>query len=199
MLQQGLQRYLLPEELEKLRAAQVGIAGVGGLGSNVAMLLVRSGVQKLVLIDKDKVDASNLNRQHYFPRHVNMPKVEAMAEILRELCPSIELELHCLELNAAQMPTMLSSAPLWVEAFDDALSKRMFVEASLQHNCFCVSASGIAGYGGASMQSRALGKNLVVVGDFNTDVADAPPLAPRVMQAAAMQADIILTHILNAL
>ncbi len=197
MLEQGLQRYLLPDELQKLAKAQVGIAGCGGLGSNVAMLLVRSGVQNIVLIDKDSVDASNLNRQHFFPRHVGMPKVEALASILLELCPNARLEKNHAQLSPANLPTMLDKATLWVEALDDASSKRAFVEEAIQKNCLTVSASGIAGCGGPPMQCRSLGKNLVVVGDFTSDIQDLPPLAPRVMQAAAMQADIVLSWILK--
>ncbi len=194
---QGLERYLSQDELEKLAATRVGIAGVGGLGSNVAMLLVRSGVQNLVLVDSDSVDASNLNRQHYFPKHVGMPKVDALAQILLELNPQLRLEKHKLHIDMHSLQPLLSQSMLWVEALDDAVSKRLFVEETIKKDIFTVSASGIAGYGGPPMHSRKLGKNLVVVGDFTSDVQSMPPLAPRVMQAAAMQADAILTYILE--
>ncbi len=195
---QGLERYLSPAELEKLAAARVGIAGLGGLGSNVAMLLVRSGIQDFVLVDDDSVDASNLNRQHYFPKHVGMSKVDALAQILLELNPQLKLEKHKLHLNIHTLQPLLRQNMLWVEALDDALSKRIFVEESIKKEIFTVSASGIAGYGGSNMHSRKLGKHLVVVGDFKSDVHFMPPLAPRVMQAAAMQADAVLTYILTA-
>ena len=83
-LHNGLARYLSPDQLEALRAARVGIAGAGGLGSNAALMLARSGVGNLVLVDDDVVDASNLTRQQYWPRHVGRPKVEALAELLLE-------------------------------------------------------------------------------------------------------------------
>ncbi len=197
LLQQGLQRYLLPEELEKVRVAKVGIAGLGGLGSNVAMLLARSGVQNFVLIDYDVVDASNLNRQHYFPRHVGKQKTEALAEILQELCPHAQLESFSTCLQEDNIQEYLSKAPLWVEALDLAQSKKLFVESALFSGKFTVSASGIAGCDGPPMQKRNLGQNLVIVGDFSSDIAQYPPLAPRVMQAAAMQADVLLAKILH--
>ncbi len=197
MLEQGLQRYLLPSELKKLAEAKIGIAGVGGLGSNVAMLLVRSGVRQLLLIDDDVVDASNLNRQLYFPRHVGMEKVQASAEILLELCPQLQLELLTLRLDETNLAEIVVKRSLWVEALDGAQDKRIFVEHCLEQSLFVVSASGIAGYDGPVMQKRTLGQNLVLVGDFSSDIANFPPLAPRVMQAAAMQADAILAKILS--
>ncbi len=193
----GLERYLLPEEQEKLRNAKVGIAGVGGLGSNVALLLARCGVEKMLLVDHDTVEPSNLNRQCFFPRHVGMPKVKALANILLELNP--HMQLTCLQerITAANMESLLSQAPLWVEALDQPQDKRLVVESALMAQRFTVSASGIAGYDGPAMQKRHMGKYLVVVGDFSSDIDNFPPLAPRVMQAAAMQADAMLAHILH--
>ncbi len=197
-LQQGLQRYLLPEELSKLAAVTVGIAGVGGLGGNVALMLVRSGIQRFLLLDHDQVDASNLNRQPYFPRHIGMPKVQALAEQILELCPQALVDIQKVFVDAQNLPQFLPKATLWVEAFDVPQSKRLLVEACLEHNLFCVSASGIAGYGGPPMQKRQLGENLVVVGDFSSDISQFPPLAPRVLQAAAMQADVLFAKALEA-
>lgn len=194
---EGLTRYLSQPQLHALAAVRVGLAGCGGLGSNVAMLLARSGVQHFVLVDDDTVDASNLNRQHYFPAHVGRPKVEALAEQLSALNPCSEALCCHLRLSADTLPDMLPRADLWVEAFDDAGMKRRFVEACLAVPCFVASASGIAGFGGPPMQKRKLGQKLVLVGDFSTDIATAPPLAPRVMQAAALQADAVLEYILR--
>ncbi len=196
MLNQGLKKYLSKDQLAKLSTTSIGIAGVGGLGSNVAMLLARSGIKNFVLIDYDEVDASNLNRQHYMPCHVNMKKVHAMVKILQELDPNINIETHVLRLDEENISNFLPKAMYWVEALDEAVSKRMFVEQTLAAGLFTVSASGICGFGGPPMQQKHLG-NLVLVGDFSSDMAILPPLAPRVMQAAALQADAILTHILT--
>ncbi len=196
ILLQGLGRYFLSEELEKVQSATVGIAGCGGLGSNVALLLARSGIEHMLLIDHDTVEPSNLNRQHFFPRHVGKNKVDAVEELLLELNPHMRIEKHCLRLEQDNIQPMLEQAPLWIEALDQAQSKRLFVESALMAQRFTVSASGIAGCGGAPMSQRTLGKYLVIVGDFSSDIAHMPPLAPRVMQAAAMQADAMLAHIL---
>lgn len=194
---EGLTRYLSQPQLRALAAVRVGLAGCGGLGSNVAMLLARTGVQNFVLIDDDSVDASNLNRQHYLPAHIGRPKVEALAEQLRTLNPQIQPLCHQLRLDAGNLPAILAQADIWVEALDEAGMKRRLVEACLAVPCFVASASGIAGFGGPPMQKRTLGQKLVLVGDFSTDIATAPPLAPRVMQAAALQADAVLEYILR--
>ncbi|MDE5878442.1 MAG: ThiF family adenylyltransferase, partial [Desulfovibrio sp.] len=113
-LREGLARYFTPEELAKLRAARVGIAGAGGLGSNAALMLARSGVEDFLLVDDDVVDASNLNRQQFWPRHVGRPKVEALGELLRELNPHIRLELVNARLDEATLPALLPACSLWV-------------------------------------------------------------------------------------
>ncbi len=197
MLEQGLTKYLSESQLQALSTVRMGIAGVGGLGSNCALLLARSGVNNFVLIDDDVVDASNLNRQCYMPHHVGMAKVNSLEQILLELNPKVLIEKHLLRLDEHNINFFLSKATHWVEALDDASSKRLFVEHSIQNELFTVSASGICGYGGPPMQQKNMGKHLVLVGDFSSDMHDYPPLAPRVMQAAAMQADAMLTHILK--
>ena len=90
-LREGLKRYLSEHQIQLLRKTEVGIAGAGGLGSNAAMLLARSGLERLSIIDHDIVDKSNLNRQHYWPRHLAQSKVEALKEALLELNPHIQL------------------------------------------------------------------------------------------------------------
>jgi len=92
-LKQGQRLPLPPEQLANLATARIGIAGVGGLGSNCAMMLARSGIGQLVLVDGDVVDESNLNRQHYFPRHLGQSKVLALSTQIQEL-DDIRVDAH---------------------------------------------------------------------------------------------------------
>ncbi len=195
-LHTGLARYLSPDQLEALRAARVGIAGAGGLGSNAALMLARSGVGNLVLVDDDVVDASNLNRQQYWPRHVGRPKVEALAELLLELNPEIGVEARRMRLDQNNMAEVLPACPIWVEAFDGPDDKTLLVETALLGGYRIASASGMGGWGGKAMGKRYLG-NLVLVGDFSTDILLAPPLAPRVTEAASLLADAVLEMVLG--
>lgn len=196
-LRDGLSRYLSASQLEKLAAARIGIAGAGGLGSNVAMLLARCGLTHMCIVDYDFIEPSNLNRQHYWPRHIGQPKVNALAGQLMSLNPAMRLEIIHEKLNLDNLGQILSKANIWIEALDMAEAKKFFVEAALAAGCHVIAASGIAGYGGLPMRKRVFG-NLVVVGDFETDIQNAPPLAPRVTQAAAMMADCALEFILGA-
>ncbi len=202
MLENPLFHYFTKEQTEKIQGARVGIAGVGGLGSNAAMFLARCGVSHFIFIDYDTVEPSNLNRQQYFSRHVGMRKISALERLLLELHNNIVVEPYALTLSEDSMhfmlPPLLHKAPFWVEGFDIAHVKRLFVECALSEERFVVSASGFGGFGGVPLQKKCMGNNLVVVGDFLTDVKDMPPLAPRTAQAAAMQADVILEKILSS-
>ena len=196
LLYTGLARYFSAAQLERLRAAHVGVAGAGGLGSNAALMLTRCGVGHLLLVDDDVVDASNLNRQQYWPRHVGQPKVRALAEILCALNPDLDVDARVLRLTRSNMTETLACCPCWVEAMDSSEDKSLFVESALLAGCRVASASGMAGCGGPVMGRRRLGR-LVQVGDFVTDVSTAPPLAPRVTQAAGLLADAVLEMLLG--
>lgn len=196
----GLARYFSASQLSKLHNASVGIIGAGGLGSNVAFMLVRSGVRHLALIDHDRVDASNLNRQAFVPEDIGSPKVAALARHLLHLEPNLTLTIHQLLVTPENAATLLHDYPIVVEAVDNAQTKAMLYETFAPSKKLYVTASGMGGFGQweTPMTIRRLRHNVIAVGDFTT-TADAtnPPLAPRVMQAAAMQADAVLTHILS--
>lgn len=195
-LLKGLSRYFDKAQLEKLAAARVGIAGAGGLGSNAALMLARCGVGSMLLVDCDIVEASNLNRQQYWPEDLGRPKVDALMARLMDLNPDLKIERRQMRLDAGNAPGLLQKCPVWLEAFDDPQAKAMLVECALAAKLKCASASGMGGYGGPPMTRRKLG-NLVLVGDFTTDVLRHPPLAPRVTQAAALLADAALEFILD--
>ena len=184
------------EQRNKLAHARVGIAGAGGLGSNVAMMLARSGVGHILIIDGDHVEPSNLNRQQYFPRHLGMPKVMALKDQLQELSPELDVDARQLWLNKDTIPGLLPLAQVWIEALDKAETKALFASHVLKAGKTVICASGMGGFGGRSMSRRVM-RGMTVVGDFQSDVSDLPPLAPRVIQCAAMQADAALEWILT--
>lgn len=175
----------------------MGIAGAGGLGSNAALMLARCGIGAFLVIDCDVVDESNLNRQQYWPEHVGLPKVVALREMLLRLNPELDIDARQILLDSSNAWKILPACPVWLEALDMPEAKAMLVEGALRAGLKCASASGLAGYGGPPLQRRRLG-DLVLVGDFVSDIATLPPLAPRVTQAAAMLADAALEFILGA-
>lgn len=189
------------DQAERLLGARVGFVGAGGLGSNCAALLVRCGVRKLVIADHDVVSLSNLNRQFYFPEHLGRPKVEALYDslhcLLSDSLPALDYTGHVRRVGEDDA-SLFAACDIVVEAVDNAETKRMVVGMLLDAGHTVVSASGMAGWGGEDMRRKRLGK-LTVVGDFVSAVGpDAPPMAPRVMMAAAMQADEVLWRLLSA-
>ncbi|MCQ2100029.1 MAG: thiamine biosynthesis protein ThiF [Fibrobacter sp.] len=182
------------ENVQKLQAATVAVCGLGGLGSNVAIALARAGVGKLILIDFDCVDVTNLHRQQYKACQVGMPKAEALPENLREIAPFVELESHQVRVTEENVMELVGKADVVVEAFDNAEAKAMLVNAVLENGKTLVAASGMAGFGDAnSIQTRRVSKKFYLCGDGVSDVNDGVGLvAPRVMACAAHQAQTVV-------
>lgn len=198
-LMTGLAEKLTPKQLSNIRQTPVGIAGLGGLGSNIAWHLVRSGFSQLVLADFDRVEASNLNRQVYFPDQIGLLKTEALANNLLRINPDLNLKLWSVLVTPANVHSIFGQCPVWVEGFDQSFSKKMFVEEGLTTGKKVVGASGLAGWGNTdTIRTLHWDSGLSVIGDFQTDVAgEQPPLSPRVGVVAAKQANLVLAWVLN--
>ena len=185
---------------EGLALKCVGIAGVGGLGSNCAAALTRVGVGKLVLVDFDVVSESNLNRQFYFRDQIGMKKVEALYDNLIRIRPYIALSIHTQRLTPQNMRLLFADCDVVVEAMDHAVEKEWLIrEMSLQMpDVPLVAASGLAGYGKWETLQVVRQGNLTVCGDTSTGVTeDTPPLAPRVGMVAYMEADVVVALLLG--
>lgn len=170
----------------------------GRVRLQLCRLLARTGIRDFVIADPDVVALSNLNRQHFFPRHLGLPKVEALGAVLRELNPSVILRLEQRALDGPSACALFAGCDIVVEAVDDPEVKKNLVEALLLAGHRVVSASGMAGWGGVPMTARKLGSRLVVVGDHVSGIGPGmPPLAPRVVMAAAMEADAVLEMLLG--
>jgi len=185
----------------RLKAATVGIAGAGGLGSSIAVALARSGVGRLILADFDLVEPSNLNRQQYFIDQLGLPKVDALRENLRRINPYVQVAVFHGRLDAQNLPQAFASADIIVEAFDDAGQKAMLVETVRRHfpQRPLVAASGMAGHGTANtITTRRAGSNFYLCGDGETGAAQGCGLmAPRVGVAAHHQANAVLRLLLG--
>lgn len=185
----------------RVKAARVGVAGLGGLGSQVAIALARTGVGTLVLADFDVVEPSNLNRQQYFVEQIGVHKVEALEKTLRGISPYIRLEVHPVRLLKENIPEIFNGCRVLVEAFDRADQKAMLVETALTSlpDTWVVAASGVAGFGPAdAIRTHRLGPRLFVVGDLETAARPGTGLmAPRVGVAAHSQANLALRILLD--
>lgn len=185
----------------KLKASSVGIAGVGGLGSSVAIALARIGVGRLVLVDFDVVEPSNLNRQQFFVDQIGLPKVDAMCFNLQRINPYVDVRPHQVRLEPTNIGQYFGEVDVLVEAFDRADQKAMLAENYGRQfpGKPIVTASGLAGHMPANtVQTRRIGRSLVLVGDGVTAAQPGTGLmAPRVGIAAHHQANAVLRILLG--
>lgn len=190
-----------PKVHEKIKGATVGIAGLGGLGSNIAEMLARTGVGRLVLADFDLVEPSNLNRQNYTVRHLGMPKVEAAKLYLSEVNPYLEVAPHFVRVNEDNLARIFAGCDVVCEAFDDPCQKAMLVSGLLEQlpGVAVVASSGMAGYASANqIQTSKQFHNLYLCGDGETDARPGCGLmAPRVGVCAGHQANMVLRLLLG--
>ena len=182
-------------------SATVAICGLGGLGSNIAIALARAGVGKLILIDFDRVDITNLHRQQYKADQIGMYKTEALAKNLKEISPYISLEVHTERITEESAKSLLSNADIICEAFDGAEAKAMLTEILLteMRGKYLVAASGMAGlYDANRIKTRKITSKFYLCGDEESDVADGLGLvSSRVMVCAAHQAHTVLRILAN--
>lgn len=189
-----LLKYFTKKQMERIENTRVFIAGCGGLGSNIAHVLVRCGFCHLTLLDFDVVEAGNLNRQFFFPDQIGMKKTQALADNLLRLNPVLDLGLIKGKLESPYDVSVLSEdCDILVEAFDKPENKALFVSGALPTGKPVIAASGLAGYGNTDdISVQHPKKNLYIVGDGVSDIEKEPPLAPRVSIVAAKQADLVL-------
>ncbi len=194
-LEQMLVARHTPAIYDDLKHAKVAIAGAGGLGSNIAVMLARSGVGELFVVDFDIVDASNLNRQNYYIKHIGMYKTMALAEQIKEINPFIKFSYKTVRVTAHNVVDLFSGFDVVCEAFDTASTKAMLVENLLAHtDVKIVSGSGMAGYTtGNTIRTHKRLSRLYICGDLETESKIGTGLmAPRIQICAGHQANTVL-------
>ena len=181
---------------ERFSSATVAICGRGGLGSNIAIALARAGIGKLLLIDFDRVDITNLHRQQYKADQIGQYKTDALLKNLYEIAPYTEIETVAEKITEENFAELLKDADIVCEAFDNAEAKAMLVNGVLEQlpDCYLVAASGMAGTDTPNtIKTRRIMKRFYLCGDEVSDAADTIGLvAPRVMLCAAHQAHTVL-------
>jgi sulfur carrier protein ThiS adenylyltransferase len=186
---------------QKVKRSVVGIAGLGGLGSTVAMALARIGVGKLILVDFDVVEPSNLNRQQYFLHQIGLPKVEALQENLSKINPYVKVQLYNERIDRNNVERIFKEADVVVEAFDRADAKAMLINAVSEKmpGKYIVAASGVAGYGDNNeIKTIRFSSTIFIVGDQKTAAQPGIGLmAPRVGIVAHHQANAVLRILLG--
>ncbi len=202
-IQEALCRRHTPEIQERLNKGRVAISGLGGLGSNAASALARIGVGHLHLIDFDRVDLTNLNRQHYFMRHVGMYKTDALREQLLDINPYLDIQTDCVRVCEENIKELFAKDDIICEAFDVPENKAMLVNGVLEQfpDKIVVSASGMAGYGDSNMiRTRKVADRFYLCGDETSDSgAGMGLMAPRVSICAGHEANLIARLLIDGI
>lgn len=190
-----------PGIYEKVKNARVAVAGLGGLGSNIALNLARTGVGVLHLIDYDVVEPSNLNRQQYEIRHLGMRKTDALKEEISRINPFVQVLTTDAKITEQNCLRIFSEDTLVCEAFDDPNAKAMLVNTLLsgRKDVSVIGASGMAGFASSNtICTRQFGKRFYVCGDFESEAEPGMGLmAPRVAVCAGHQSNMALRLILG--
>lgn len=189
------------EVFEKLKNARVAVAGLGGLGSNIALMLARAGVGTLHLIDFDEVDLSNLNRQQYFISHLGMYKTDAIKDEISRINPYINVITDCVKVTDDNIDSLFKDDSVICEAFDNPDCKAMLVNHILEtrKDAYIVAASGMAGTEKSNtIITRKITDRFYLCGDeISSAVKGNGLMSPRVTICAAHQANAILRIILG--
>lgn len=177
---------------KKMSQSSVAVCGLGGLGSNIAISLARAGIGRLHIIDFDKVDISNLNRQQYFADQLGEFKTKALADTLLRIAPYCKVISHCVKLTEKNIPDILKDDDVICEALDLVEQKAMLVNCVLEKlpDKYLVAGSGMAGTDSANLiKTRKITKRFFVCGDEESDTAEVGSLvSARVMVCAAHEA-----------
>jgi sulfur carrier protein ThiS adenylyltransferase len=182
-----------------LKKATVGIAGAGGLGSTVALMLTRAGVGNLIIADFDVIELSNLNRQQYFPDQLGRAKVAALKENLERINPSVHILAHQVRVNEANTAEIYGNVQVLIEAFDKSKEKVKLLNnfAAVRPKTPLIMASGLGGYGANNkIRQKKLGRYLYMIGDFQT-TPEHGLVAPRVGIVACCQANLAVEILLG--
>ncbi len=189
-----------PEYVKIWQKSVVGIAGVGGLGSNIAISLTRAGIGKLILADPDTVSNSNLSRQQYFLNQVGLPKVAALKDNLMNISPFTLVNPYPLKITPVNLSMIFGKVDILIEALDDADQKQMLIEnwQELYPEKYLIGASGIAGVGKNELIHTEQIGTLFLIGDGISEIEDGVyPTAARVAVVANMQANLCLELLLQ--
>lgn len=186
---------------DKLYQAHVAVCGLGGLGSNISLMLARAGVGHLHLIDFDEVELSNINRQAYFSYQVGQMKTDAIKDLILQINPYLDIRTDCRKISEENAMELFKEDSIICEAFDVPDQKAMLANIVLSHfpDRDYIAASGMAGFHDTNLiHTRQLSSHFYLCGDESSGATKGHGLmAPRVTCCASHEANQILQCILN--
>ncbi len=190
-----------PNVHQKIKNARVAVAGLGGLGSNIAVMLARTGIGTLHLVDFDTVDVSNLNRQHYFIPHLGIKKTDAIKQQIAQINPFVKVICDSVKVDKKNCAEIFKDDGIVCEAFDRPEAKALLVNCLLEsrNDVYVIAASGMAGFDKSnSITTKIVSEKFYICGDGTSEAKQGCGLmAPRAGICASHQANAVLRIILN--
>ncbi|HPO90554.1 MAG TPA: sulfur carrier protein ThiS adenylyltransferase ThiF [Victivallales bacterium] len=182
-----------PGITEILSQKKAFIAGAGGLGSNLAIMLARAGIGTLIICDFDIVLESNLNRQAYFLNQINKAKVDSLKDNISNINPFCNVITIREKLNSTNFSKFIpQNINIAFECFDDSLAKSEIFTYFRKNmtSIPLIVVSGLAGIGPAKdIKIKKLHNNIWLIGDEKSEVNQSTgTISTRVMIAASLQA-----------
>ena len=155
---------------EKLKDAKVSILGCGGLGSNIAMTLARSGIGELYLYDFDLIEYSNLNRQNFTLDELGGDKAELTKKKIESTLPYVKCHNQNIYLDTESMDSIVDRTDIFIEAFDNKESKTMLFDYFVgRQDKYLITGNGVSGLGELSDIKIKQIENVIMIGDFNSN------------------------------
>jgi len=200
-IEDALRRRHTPDIHKRIKKAKIGIAGLGGLGSNIAAMLVRAGISDLTIADHDSVDIGNINRQNYSLDQIGLAKADATERQLRDIDPYVRIKKYHVKLNRSNIPMIFKGCDIVCEAFDIPSEKAMLINTILEEcpGTKVVAGSGMAGFGRSNeITTKRLFDDLYICGD-GVDMENVPGglMSPRVNICAGHMANTVIALLLN--
>ena len=191
--ERSLRKYYTPEQFKKIRSAVIGIGGAGGLGSNVATTLARCGFINFEILDFDKIDPSNLNRQQYNFKEIGKDKVKTLRSKLLKINPNIRVKTFNTKWSKENAKKYFKNCDIVTECFDKPEIKRDLVEYYQDKVKWIVSGNGLSNpFSNGSIKRKIVG-NILVIGDNLTDITiNRIPITTNVIICSGIIADVIL-------
>ena len=178
--------------MEHLKRLKIGIAGCGGIGSNVAYHLVRNGVLELKFGDFDIVEESNLNRQFFFKDQIGLFKSEELFKNLKKINPLGNYSYKIIKFDRTNICDFFKDVDIVIEAFDKKEMKVMLVEELLPRGKVIILASGIGGYETKDIEVKKINNNFIIVGDLKNDTDFYKTYSHKVSMISCIMTEIAL-------
>lgn len=132
------------ENIEYLSLKKIAVIGLGGVGSIIPLVLVRSNIRKIILIDSDFVNVSNLNRQiAYNQNDLGKPKVEALKGKLFNIRDDLEIDIYHKKIDANFDFDVLKDVNYVIDCIDDLEGKVLLTKYCYFHNIKIVNSLGM--------------------------------------------------------